>query len=472
MIDLTLPKRRQEYLVFHHYTLGTFVMARLSLESKQRRRLALSRPSTWAALAGGMGGLVGHLGASIILDPFVNLGLHSRGLGETLLSTALMLAIIGSILSSVILAFDNHRTLRGRWRRDLLKGLPLFACLGFLTGGIAQLVYAALVVVQMLAFSSSSIALTRAVPWTIMGLSVGAGVGIVRRDSIQALRGALGGAIGGLLGGIIVDLLLLLSFTDATFALATLIGMIITGAMIAVFMRVVQNVLKKAWLVGISSGPYEGKEYSLSKNRITVGRSERNDLSLYRVPDLPMQLGVLVHSNEIWLWQGQVIEVNGEPKTNTILKSGDTIKLGGTQFIFETRATEQQVSQSGEPQYSFPSKIHEQVASTRPVYKLAGMQSHPVWILVGSNGEIRMPPVPASIQIGRSEQNQIILLDDSVSSHHALLEVDLGALKITDLNSKNGTLVNGVCIPTKCATPLNVGDRVTLGRQEYTVQKI
>jgi hypothetical protein len=47
------------------------------------------------------------------------------------------------------------------------------------------------------------------------------------------------------------------------------------------------------------------------------------------------------------------------------------------------------------------------------------------------------------IVIGRSAACELVLADDTVSRRHALLELDRGAWRLTDLGSSNGTWVNG-----------------------------
>lgn len=52
-------------------------------------------------------------------------------------------------------------------------------------------------------------------------------------------------------------------------------------------------------------------------------------------------------------------------------------------------------------------------------------------------------PVRSTISLGRKEENSIVLVDQHVSSNHAKLLIKNEILYIEDLNSTNGTLVNG-----------------------------
>jgi pSer/pThr/pTyr-binding forkhead associated (FHA) protein len=67
----------------------------------------------------------------------------------------------------------------------------------------------------------------------------------------------------------------------------------------------------------------------------------------------------------------------------------------------------------------------------------------------------------APVTIGREEGNVIRLNDDRISRFHAKIQEDQGELVLTDLDSTNGTRVNGESVQLRL---LRVGDRITLGR--------
>jgi pSer/pThr/pTyr-binding forkhead associated (FHA) protein len=73
-------------------------------------------------------------------------------------------------------------------------------------------------------------------------------------------------------------------------------------------------------------------------------------------------------------------------------------------------------------------------------------------------------PVPSPIvTVGRAAGCDVVVDDDSVSAQHARLEYDLGAWRITDLQSINGTAVEGVKLAPNVPTPLPYGATVRLG---------
>ncbi len=71
-----------------------------------------------------------------------------------------------------------------------------------------------------------------------------------------------------------------------------------------------------------------------------------------------------------------------------------------------------------------------------------------------------------TIKIGREEGNTVRLRDDRASRFHAKIHEDAGEVLITDLESTNGTWVNGE--PVQIA-PLSPGDRIMIGRSVLVV---
>ena len=66
--------------------------------------------------------------------------------------------------------------------------------------------------------------------------------------------------------------------------------------------------------------------------------------------------------------------------------------------------------------------------------------------------------------LGRAPDNHIVLPDTYVSSYHARLDRRDGEWWLTDLDSRNGTLLNGV--PITKPVPLADGDVIGIGRVE------
>ena len=70
--------------------------------------------------------------------------------------------------------------------------------------------------------------------------------------------------------------------------------------------------------------------------------------------------------------------------------------------------------------------------------------------------------------VGRAPDNDLVLHHGSVSRRHAVIEVDRGACRITDVGSRLHTYRNGIAIET---TEIVDGDVLTLGQVGVTVQE-
>ena len=77
-----------------------------------------------------------------------------------------------------------------------------------------------------------------------------------------------------------------------------------------------------------------------------------------------------------------------------------------------------------------------------------------------AQGKVAYEFAESSISIGRAPDNMIVIDDPSVSSRHALLELSGDTYRLKDLDSTNGTKVNGVPITD---TVLRFDDRIRFG---------
>ncbi len=78
-------------------------------------------------------------------------------------------------------------------------------------------------------------------------------------------------------------------------------------------------------------------------------------------------------------------------------------------------------------------------------------------------------PVTCKITIGRDRKNHICIQDTMVSRFHALIQKIKDAFFIKDLESTNGTFVNGRRVPGGGYVKVNPGDVLKIGRTEITV---
>jgi hypothetical protein len=97
------------------------------------------------------------------------------------------------------------------------------------------------------------------------------------------------------------------------------------------------------------------------------------------------------------------------------------------------------------------------------------MSAYQVTELVDQHGQ-HYPLQSASSSVGRGTECDIRLGDALASRRHFQLQQTPAGWQITDLGSSNGTFLNGRRLRPGEATPVALGDRITLGRTTLVVQ--
>jgi len=93
------------------------------------------------------------------------------------------------------------------------------------------------------------------------------------------------------------------------------------------------------------------------------------------------------------------------------------------------------------------------------------MLSNTINKVVIQEPDLTLRLIPGIISLGRSRDNKITIDHELVSKHHARIFTYFQASYIEDLNSTNGTFLNGKKIGTHI---LNAGDEIVLGK--YRIQ--
>jgi pSer/pThr/pTyr-binding forkhead associated (FHA) protein len=107
----------------------------------------------------------------------------------------------------------------------------------------------------------------------------------------------------------------------------------------------------------------------------------------------------------------------------------------------------------------------------RNVARAAAVQDEPYGLLRQLDGDAGLVfPLAAVTSIGRAPGNNIVLEDDYVSNEHALLMLRGKQWWVEDLNSRNGTLLNGE--PLNGATIISAGDVLTVGGSQLKLEPL
>ena len=81
-----------------------------------------------------------------------------------------------------------------------------------------------------------------------------------------------------------------------------------------------------------------------------------------------------------------------------------------------------------------------------------------------------IPVLKGELSIGRAPDNDIILENPKVSSHHARLHFRSTGLGVMDLGSLNGTRLNGQPLASRQGTSFNIGDCIQIAEHTFAVR--
>ncbi len=90
--------------------------------------------------------------------------------------------------------------------------------------------------------------------------------------------------------------------------------------------------------------------------------------------------------------------------------------------------------------------------------------------LKGPYGQTNLEPTPYPYTIGRAPDNQLVVNDPKVSSHHAEIRTEGQGYDIVDLGSSNGTFVNEQRLVPNVPRLLYTGDQVRVGDTTFVYE--
>ena len=161
--------------------------------------------------------------------------------------------------------------------------------------------------------------------WALVGIAVGAGVGVAYRKRQRIINGIIGGAIGGFIAGYAFDY-----FTGGV--AARLFGILFTGLAIGLGIGLVEQARRQHWLE-IRSGGMAGKQFILYSGTTSIGSAPACDVTLIKDPAIaPHHLTLTAgdHGLSITAAPGAVVLVNGQPTDGRALSDGDFLTIGST----------------------------------------------------------------------------------------------------------------------------------------------
>lgn len=325
----------------------------------------------------------------------------------------------------------------------------------------------------------------------------------------RAWVGGIGGCIGGALGGMSFDLVagilgpMVLSMkggmgqvgTDNIPRMTAEVGgpsravfAVLLGASIGLFTAVFARATRTAW-VRLVLGRNEGKEWIVDAQRTYIGRSERAHVPLFGDPNVaPMHACIERTSSGYVLIDGgsaMGTGLNGQRISSAPLIDGANIQICGYTLIFmlragaARRAAEAAFRAAAMPPGAGNSQLAGAHTVVAPVAQgIAPMPPKPSVVAQGAGNSTLVAvdgpligqrfEITSMIEVGRETGPIPLAHDWMLSRRHARISpIGSAALEVVDLQSTNGTFVNGSRVTT--ATIKN-GDVLKIGGTTFRVE--
>lgn len=215
-----------------------------------------------------------------------------------------------------------------------LIGAGVSLVIGFISGYLAQWMYSELLTDDPSEFSA---AFVRGLGWALMGLGIGTAVGLIKPEMKRILFCSLGGLGGGFLGGFLFNYVCDVIPDDMV---ARGVAIIIMGILIGVGVGLLEQFAKQAWLKVIR-GEFEGKEYLVFAGTTSIGNNGKNTIVLFKDKLVgPHHCDIIQEGSKYVLVDcgtpmGTV--VNGSRTVRQVLRHGDSIAIGNSVLIFNTK---------------------------------------------------------------------------------------------------------------------------------------
>ena len=284
--------------------------------------MSLRMRAYYYAVIGAIGALIGWR----ITDTF------GFPVSNVYLSDALLGGVIGLCLGLLIGVCEG--LLVQSWYRALRAGAVAGAA-GLLAGAIG------LPLGEFIFQGTGGELVGRALGWAFFGLLIGLSEGLT--GGTQIWKSAVGGVIGGLVGGIV---LFILQSAFGVTLLGKMLGLIILGASVGVFIALIVVILSRAW-IEVASGKLKGTEFILDKflaehgPAAIIGSNDfKSDIALPD-PDMAPQHARLKGAGTHFMIEdmsiGKGTFVNGRKVELARLTNNATIRLGNTELVYHER---------------------------------------------------------------------------------------------------------------------------------------
>jgi len=210
----------------------------------------------------------------------------------------------------------------------------------------------------------------------------------------------------------------------------------------------------------------DGREYQVGEGPLVFGRDAACDVVIEST-DVSRRHAFIKNGPE-----GYVLEdtsangalVNGVPiDRRLVLKRGDVLRFGSAEFRFYAEAAPAPASPPPGAAHRLFDTVHG-IPAMVPAFPSRPTAPPPLATVLVRNGSLRGQRLPIRtpvVNIGRAEYNDLVLGEESVSAAHAKLQRRDETWFLADLDSTNGTFVDGEQV--RGEVPLLPGSTVRFG---------
>ncbi len=180
-------------------------------------------------------------------------------------------------------------------------------------------------------------AVAQALAWSVVGLFLSAGAGVVMRNRKKLLIGVAGGFIGGLIGGALVEPVRMLTGSPQA---GRLIALLAIGIVAGAGTGMIENAARAGWL-RVIAGVLAGKQFILYRNPTFIGSAPDCQIYLFKDSTVgPRHAAIHIVPGAFELEDlplGVKSQVNGKAVSKVRLRHGDRLTVGSTVFLFQER---------------------------------------------------------------------------------------------------------------------------------------
>ncbi|MGH7906499.1 MAG: FHA domain-containing protein, partial [Candidatus Binataceae bacterium] len=294
------------------------------------------RDLIFKSLAGLAGGAIGWIPVEIASHG------HSLTQQQTtagILASFVSMAILSGAIGALIIAAEGQTlTMTPRVQHALIRGFIICFLLSLPAIYLSNVAFSAILGAGGWSVNHQGafvyLFAARIIGWALMGLMLGAGVGLASFSLRNIVKGAIGGWVGGFIGGLVFDPI---SMAAGGGLLSRLVATCVVGLAIGLFIGLVQELTKSAWLV-VEKGRLSGRQFRLEKQKITLGRAEENVVGLFGDPSVQPRHAVLTRDGASYMIKNLAVQngtlVNGRRIETQLLNDGDTIMIGDYEMTF------------------------------------------------------------------------------------------------------------------------------------------